>query len=150
MRVRDLLDESVVKVGLESVNKRECIEELIDLLARSGRISDRAAALNAVLKREATGSTGIGKGCAVPHGKHSSVAGIRMALGTSSKGVDFDSLDGAPVHMVFLILAGAGEPGPHIRALAEVARMMSIPGFYRRVVAAPSAGAVLDLFDAEE
>ena len=73
-----------------------------------------------------------------------------MALGTSSKGVDFDSLDGAPVHMVFLILAGAGEPGPHIRALAEVARMMSIPGFYRRVVAAPSAGAVLDLFDAEE
>ncbi|MDD5706976.1 MAG: PTS sugar transporter subunit IIA [Kiritimatiellae bacterium] len=150
MRLRDLLDESVVKVGLESTDKEECLAELVDLLVRTGRVPDRAAALAAVHQREAWGTTGIGKGCAVPHGKHVSIAGLQVALGTSPVGLDFDALDGAPVHMVFMILANANEPGPHIRALAETVRLLKAPGFYHRVVAAPSAKAILEILDAEE
>lgn len=150
MRVREMLDESVIKVELESGDKNKCFEEMIDLLVRANRISDRAAALAAVRQRESAGSTGIGKGCAVPHGKHASIKGVTMALGTSSKGIEFDSVDGAPVHAVFLILAGVKEPGPHVRALAEVARLMSTPNFYKRLVEAPSARAVLDVFYAEK
>ncbi len=150
MRLRDLLDESVVKVGLESVDKEECFAELIDLLARAGRIPDREAALEAVRRREAAGSTGIGQGCAVPHGKHPSIPGLRVALGVSPQGLEFDAVDNAPVHIVFLILASVNEPGPHIQALAEVVRLVRIPGFCRRLIEAPSAKAVLDIIDAEE
>ncbi|MDD5707079.1 MAG: PTS sugar transporter subunit IIA [Kiritimatiellae bacterium] len=150
MRLRDLLDESVVKVNLESVDKEECFEEMIDLLVRAGRVTDRAAALAAVRERETAGSTGIGNGCAVPHGKHSSIPSLRVALGTSPRGIDYDAVDGAPVRMVFMILASGNEPGPHIQALAEVVRLLKTPGFCRRVVEAKSAKDVLDVLDAEE
>ncbi len=150
MRVREMLDESVIKVEMESGDKNKCFEEMIDLLVRANRISDPAAALAAVRQRESAGTTGIGKGCAVPHGKHASIKGVTMALGTSSKGIEFDSVDGAPVHAVFLILAGVKEPGPHVRALAEVARLMSTPDVYRRLVEAPSARAVLDVLYSEK
>jgi mannitol/fructose-specific phosphotransferase system IIA component (Ntr-type) len=150
MRLRDVLDESLVKVGMESVDKEECFAELVDVLVRAGRISDRDAALGAVCQREADGTTGIGEGCAVPHGKHASITGLRVAVGTSARGIDFDAVDGAPVHIVFLVLASVNEPGPHIQALAEVVRLLKTPGFYRRVVDAKSAKAVLDALDAEE
>jgi mannitol/fructose-specific phosphotransferase system IIA component (Ntr-type) len=150
MRLRDLLDEPVVKVGLESVDKEECIEELVDVLVRAGRVTDRVAVLAAVRKREAAGTTGIGEGWAVPHGKHPSIRGLRVALGTSSRGIDFDSMDGGAVHLVFLILASTDDPGPHVQALAEVVRLIRAPGVFGRLVGAPSAKAVLDILDAAE
>ena len=150
MRLRDLLDESVVKVGLKSLEKEECFEEMIDLLVRGGRLSDRAGALAAVRQRELQGTTGIGQGVAIPHGKHASVPALTAALGTSARGIDFDSIDGEKVHLVFLLLARNDDPGPHVRALAEIARLIQTPGFYRRLTAARSAREVLDILDAEE
>ena len=144
MRLRDLLDESVVKVGLESVDKEECFEELVDLLVRSGRLSSRDAALAAVSARESTATTGIGKGCAIPHGKDPSIRTLTVAIGTSETGVEFDAVDGGLVHLVVLILANANEPGPHVRALAEVVRLLRLPGFYNTLVSARSARALLD------
>jgi len=150
MRLRDLLDESVVRVGLESRDKEECFEELIDLLVRAGRLSDRAGALEAVLQREQQGTTGIGDGIAIPHGKHASVPTLTVAVGTSPDGIEFDSMDGKPVHAVFMLLARINDPGPHIRALAEIARLVQTPGLYRRLVEADSAREILDILDAEE
>jgi mannitol/fructose-specific phosphotransferase system IIA component (Ntr-type) len=150
MRLRDLLDESVVKMDMASVDKEECFEELVDVLVRAGRIADREAALAAIKQRESAGTTGIGNGCAVPHGKHASIDSLCMALGISATGIEFDAVDDAPVHAVFLILARANEPGPHVQALAEVSRLLKTPGFYRRMIAATSVRAVLDLLDAEE
>lgn len=144
MRLRDLLDESVVKVGLESVDKEECFEELVDLLVRSGRLSSRDAALAAVSARESTATTGIGKGCAIPHGKDPSIRTLTVAIGTSETGVEFDAVDGGLVHLVVLILANANEPGPHVRALSEVVRLLRLPGFYNTLVSARSARALLD------
>jgi mannitol/fructose-specific phosphotransferase system IIA component (Ntr-type) len=150
MRLRDLLDESVVKVGLESVDKEECFEEMIDILVRAGRVPDRAGALQAVRAREAQGTTGIGQSVAIPHGKHASIPTLTAALGTSSRGIEFDSIDGAPVRAVFLLLARMDDPGPHVRALAEIARLVQTPGLYRRLIEAKSAKEVLDILDAEE
>jgi mannitol/fructose-specific phosphotransferase system IIA component (Ntr-type) len=150
MRLRDLLDESVVNVGLQSLEKEECFEEMIDLLVRGGRLSDRAGALAAVRQRELQGTTGIGQGVAIPHGKHASVPALTAGLGTSARGIDFDSIDGEKVHLVFLLLARNDDPGPHVRALAEIARLIQTPGFYRRLTAARSAREVLDILDAEE
>ena len=85
MRLRDLIDESVVKVGLESLDKEEVFEEMIDLLVRAGRLKDRAGALEAVRLRESQGTTGIGQGVAIPHGKHESIPSLTAAKGTSGK-----------------------------------------------------------------
>jgi mannitol/fructose-specific phosphotransferase system IIA component (Ntr-type) len=150
MRLRDLLDESVVKVGLESREKEECFEEMIDLLARAGRISDRAGALEAVLQREQQGTTGIGDGIAIPHGKHASIPTLTVAVGTRVDGIEFDAVDTKPVHAVFMLLARINDPGPHIRALAEIARLVQTPGLYRRLVEAGSAREILNVLDAEE
>lgn len=150
MRLRDLIEESVVKVGLESLEKEECFEEMIDLLVRADRVSDRAGALEAIRQREAQGTTGIGQGVAIPHGKHPSISSLTVALGVSAGGIEFDSIDGDPVHVVFLLLAPVDDPGPHVRALAEIARLVQTPGFYRKLVEAKSAAEALDVLDAEE
>ena len=150
MRLRDLIDESVVKVGMESLDKEEVFEEMIDLLVRAGRIKDRAGALEAVRFRESQGTTGIGQGVAIPHGKHGSIPSLTAAMGTSADGVEFDSIDGEPVHVVFLLLAPTDDPGPHVRALAEIARLVQTPGFYRKLTEAQAVAEALDILDAEE
>jgi len=150
MRLRDLLDEQVVKIPLESVDKEECFEELVDVLVRGGRIPDRAAALQAVHERESQGTTGIGQGVAIPHGKHATVPRLTAALGISREGIEFDSIDDQDVHIVFLLLARTDDPGPHVRALAEIARLIQTPGFYRKLSEAGSTKEVLELLDAEE
>ena len=150
MRLRDLLDESVVKVGLTSADKEECFEEMIDLLIRAGRLTDRSGALQAVRQRESQGTTGIGQGVGIPHGKHASVPTLTAAMGLSKRGIEFDSIDSEPVHLVFMLLARVDDPGPHVRALAEIARLVQTPGFYRKLNEAASAKEVLDVLDAEE
>jgi len=150
MRIRDLLDESVVKVGLESIDKEECFEEMIDLLVRAGRITDRRGALEAIVRREDQYTTGIGKGIAVPHGKHPSIVGLAAVLGVSRAGIDFDAADNAPVHLVFMLLAKNNDPGPHIQALAEISRLLLVPGFYRQVTEAQTAQEILEIINAEE
>ena len=150
MRLRDLLDETAVKIGLESVDKEECFEEMIDILVRAGRISDRADALKAIRDREAQATTGIGKGVAIPHGKLSSITTLTAALGISRDGIEFDSADGEPVHLVVLLLADVNQPGPHLLALAEISRLVEIPGFYRKSVEANTLAELLDIIDAEE
>ena len=150
MRLRDLLDESVVKIGLKSRDKEQCFEEMVDLLVAAGRIKDRAGALAAVRQREAQGTTGIGQAVGIPHGKHPAIPTLIAALGISEKGIDVESIDGERDKVVFMLLARVDDPGPHVRALAEIARLVQTPGFYRRLAVARSAKEVLDVLDAEE
>lgn len=150
MRLRDLLDNETVKCDLESVDKEECFEELIDLLVRAGRITDRAGALKAIHDRETQGTTGIGRGVAVPHAKHGSIPKLVASCGVSREGIEFDSFDGESVHLVILLLANTDQAGPHVQALAEVARVVKIPGFYRRATQANNTKEFLDLLDVEE
>jgi mannitol/fructose-specific phosphotransferase system IIA component (Ntr-type) len=150
MRLRDLLDESVVKVGLQSRDKDQCFEEMIDILVSAGKVADRTGALAAIRAREAQGTTGIGQCVAIPHGKHASIPSLTAALGISSKGIEFESIDGEKVRVVFMLLARMDDPGPHVRALAEIARLVQMPGFYRKLIEARSASDVLTILDSEE
>jgi mannitol/fructose-specific phosphotransferase system IIA component (Ntr-type) len=134
MKLLELLSPSQIKIGLEAEDKEESFEELIDLLVRSGKITDRDAALDAIYAREEMRSTGIGKGVAIPHGKTESIRAICAAAGTSGKGIEFESIDGKPVHLVFLVLAEINNPGPHLQTLSEIATCLTVPGGYDRLI----------------
>lgn len=150
MRLADILGEDVIKVGLESEEKGEAFAELIDLLVRSHKISDRNSSLNAIESREAMGTTGIGRGIGIPHGKDPSIKQITAALGISRNGIEYDAMDDQPVHVVFLVLAQANNPGPHVQCLAEIARLLQLPGFYKRLLDARTAKEALEIIRNEE
>ncbi len=144
MQLLQTLDENVIKVPLESETKEEVFEEMIEILAHTGRITDRSAALAAITERESKQTTGIGRGLAVPHAKMEGLEKMVGAVGISPEGIDYDSEDGEPVHVVFLLLARAGHPGPHVAALAEIARIFSKPTLRQKPFAAKDAADVME------
>jgi fructose-specific phosphotransferase system IIA component len=150
VKLSEILSENVIKVDLESEDKEEAFAELIELLVRAGRIDDRAAALTAIEKREELGTTGIGKGVAIPHGKDACVSRLVAALGISKEGIEYEAIDHEPVHVVFLVLAELDNPGPHVQCLAEIARLLQVPGFYRRLLATTTPKETLDAIRSEE
>src|SRR5262245_2377375 len=104
MKVLEFLDVSAISLDLKSTTKREAIEELCSLLQVTNRIKDATVVTAALMEREKLGSTGIGQGVAIPHGKSTDVTQLVGALGISRKGVEFESLDGEPVHVIFLLV----------------------------------------------
>ncbi len=149
MALIDLITEEVVKVPLTSQSKPEIIKELIRLLHETGHIEQFEAAYDAVLNREAQGSTGLENGIAVPHAKTNAVKSLTIAIGISPAGVDFEALDGNPSHLFFLMLAPPDQPGPHIEALAEIARLTRSKAFCSMVTAATSTREVVEIFREE-
>jgi len=136
MKLLEILSPDAIKVGMEATDKEEVFEELIDLLIRGGKVADRERALKAIYAREELRSTGIGRGVAIPHGKDESIKQITAAAGTSRAGIEFDSIDGKPVHLVFLVLAEANNPGPHLQTLSEIAACLNCSGVYEKLVGA--------------
>ena len=145
MALLDVLGEQWVRVGVAGEDKEEVLEELVDALVRANQVTDREAALAALLERERLGTTGIGGGVAIPHGKHESVTTLTAALGTSPNGIEWEAADGEPVYLVFLVLAEANNPGPHVQLLADIARLLKTPGLRQRLVAADSPDGVMRL-----
>jgi len=150
VRLADLLSEDVIKVDLESEDKEEAFAELVELLVRAGSVPDRQAALDALISREQKGTTGIGKGVAIPHGKADGISKLTAALGISKQGIEYDAVDDEPVHVIFLVLAKPDNPGPHVQCLAEIARLLQLRGFYDRLAKASSPREALDMIRAEE
>ncbi len=146
MAIADMLRIEIIKAPLESTEKNDIIRELLSLLHNDGLISDADAAFAAVRKREDMGSTGLGEGIAVPHAKTNLVSKLTLALGVSPDGVDFESLDGQPTKVFFLLLAPPDQPGPHVEALTEVAKISQSSSFMRLLCAARTPQEVLDLF----
>lgn len=141
-RLTDLLTVKRVKVGLEATSKEGVIGELIGLLSANGDLTDAAAAQRAVMEREHTRTTGIGHGLAIPHGKCDAVGQLVMAIGITSRPVDFQSIDGQPVNLVVLLISPMDQTGPHIQALARISRLMSIDQFRRELLNAKDAAGV--------
>jgi len=146
MAIVDMLTPEVIKVPLVSRNKDEVLKELVEILAKAGKISNLERALDAIKKREDMGSTGLEEGIAVPHAKTDTVDKLTMAIGISPDGVEFDALDGKPSHIFFLMLAPPDQSGPHIQALAEIARMARSKAFINALKNAKSSEEVLNLF----
>ena len=150
MNLAKLLTVERMAVPLAATEKTGVITELIDLLAASDALVDRDAALDAVLKREAERTTGIGYGLALPHGKSTGCRSLVMAAGKPAVPVDFQSLDGRPVTFVVLLVSPPDQTGPHIQALAKISRLMNIEEFRSAVAQADSAEALYQAIAAHD
>ena len=127
MTIMQFLDERAVTIDLKAHDSKEdVIRELVELLVNAGSIKpkDVTRLIQILLKRESLGSTGIGQGVAIPHGKSDCVSRLVAAFGVSRTGVNFDSLDGEPVSLFFLLVAPEDSAGPHLKALARISRLL--------------------------
>lgn len=114
---------------------------MVDLLAATDPAEGRNDILRAVREREAVLSTGIGNGVAIPHGKSTVVPELRMAAGTAPQPIEFDALDGQPVHLLFMLVGPETAAGPHIKALSRISRLVRKDDIRQRLIAADSAEA---------
>jgi mannitol/fructose-specific phosphotransferase system IIA component (Ntr-type) len=122
----------------------------VDLLDANGLLLDRDAALDAVLTRERTRSTGTGAGIAIPHGKCNAVKELVMAIGIAHEPIEFESVDGKPVTILILLVSPANQTGPHIQALASISRLMLNEEFKQKLEQAASADEVYELLNNTE
>ncbi|MEX0794256.1 MAG: PTS sugar transporter subunit IIA [Pirellulaceae bacterium] len=126
MKFADFIGANAIKPELESSDKESVIRELTSGLVAAGSIAEEnvESIIKAIMKREELGSTGIGRGIAVPHTKHPSVDKLVGTVGVSREGVEFASLDGEPVHLFFLLVSPPDRPGDHLRALENISRQL--------------------------
>jgi len=120
MNLKTVLTPDTIDLHLKGSSKEEIINELLDILVRTGKIQDRAAALSAVMDREEKMSTGMKHGIAIPHGKCASTQDLVACIGISEKPVEFDSLDHEPCRIFIMTLSPVEKTGPHLQFLAEV------------------------------
>ena len=129
----DFLPQTAIQVELKSQTKKEVLKELVQVLSSAHSVKNSPDILEALLEREELGSTGIGQGIAIPHGKSDSVGGVVAALGISKRGIDFDSLDGEPVHTFFMLIAPSNSAGVHLKILAKISRLLK-DKFFRQAL----------------
>ena len=139
MYIDDLLKEEFVRSNLKSRTKREVLVELCDLFPQAKADVDCTTMVEVLLEREKLGSTGIGDGIAIPHGKLAGLSRLMISFGRSAHGVDYDSLDGKPVYLFFLLMAPENSAGQHLKALAKISRMLKDKTFRKSLIEAPSA-----------
>jgi PTS system nitrogen regulatory IIA component len=135
--IRDLLQDNLIIEEIEAVDKRGVLREFARLLKSMNRVDDDEELLRALLERESLGSTGIGDGVAIPHGKLHTGSEMTVAFGRSSKGVDFQSMDSKPVFLFFLLVTPEDQPGDHLKALARISRILKNPVLRESLRTAP-------------
>ncbi|UCD54827.1 MAG: PTS sugar transporter subunit IIA [Candidatus Omnitrophota bacterium] len=126
MKITDFINRRAATINLKSNDKEGVIKELVDLLIRTREVkpADKDSLVKILIDRELLGSTGIGQGIGIPHGKSPKIRKLIGAIGISKEGVNFDSLDGEPAHIFFLLLAPQESAGPHLKALARISRLL--------------------------
>ncbi len=149
MKLSDLVVREAILTDLKATTKEAAIRSMVESLSSSGNIkgADQEGIIAAILKREELGSTGIGKGVAVPHTKHLSVDKLVATIALSKEGVEFASLDGEDVHILFLLVSPPDRPGDHLRALENISRHLRNDNFCNFLRQAQSAQAVIELLE---
>lgn len=150
MKIRDLLSVESIRLNVSPTTKSDAINMLVDLMEKSGKLTDKKQYLEDVLKREASGTTGLGDGIATPHAKSAGVKNAGLAAMTVPEGMDFESMDGLPSRLFFLIAAPDGSNDTHLELLSKLATMLMDPDFVNALVKAPSIEEFLNLIDAKE
>jgi PTS system nitrogen regulatory IIA component len=145
MKILDLLASERIMPDLQASNKRGALEELAKTLTNGPDGLSLQTVMDVLLERERLGSTGIGDNVAIPHGKLPQLSELKLSFGRSLKGVDFDSMDGKPSHLFFLLLAPAGSAGLHLKALAKISRMLMSQPFRDNLMKAPGAAEIFRL-----
>jgi len=150
MILTQILQPDCIKVPVENRDKEAVITELVDLLDANGLLLDRDEALEAVLTRERTQSTGTGAGIAIPHGKCNAVKELVIAIGIAHEPIEFNSIDGKPVTILILLVSPADQTGPHIKALATISRLMLNEEFRQQLEKVTSSDEVYELLNNQE
>jgi len=147
MRMTDFVVREAIVPELTATTKEGVIREMVNSLGSAGqlKVAETEDIVRAVLKRELLGSTGIGRGVAIPHTKHNSVERLLGTVALSRPGVSFESLDGEPVHVFVLLISPQDRPGDHLRALENVSRSLRDDGFVRSLRQATTREAIWDL-----
>jgi len=152
MKIMDFLNKKAITTDLKAGDKKGSIKELVELFTRSGEVKpkDKESLVKILLDRERLGSTGIGQGVGIPHGKSSNVKKLIGAVGISKPGVEFDSLDGEPAHIFFLLIAPQESAGPHLKALARISRLLKDKYFRDMLKNAPNAKELIRIISRED
>jgi PTS system nitrogen regulatory IIA component len=124
MKITDIFRKEFIIEDLKAKNKRDVLAELSVIFMQGHETFNHDAIVNVLLEREKLGSTGIGDGIAIPHGKHNDMKQLIVSFGRSKEGVDFDAMDGKPVHLFFLLMAPENTTGQHLKVLAKISRML--------------------------
>lgn len=139
MKITDLLKIETIIEELSAGTKRDVLIELAKVIPATDLSHDFDYVINVLLEREKLGTTGIGDGIAIPHGKVSGLNDLIMSFGRSRSGIDFNAMDGKPVHLFFLLLAPENSAGQHLKALAKISRMLKDVSFRQRLLQAASS-----------
>lgn len=152
IRISEFLDKNSISLDLKATTKKEVIEELVDLLVQANRIpnSSKEEVKRALMEREELGTTGIGKGVAIPHARTRTISRIVAAFGRSKNGVDFEAVDGNPVNLFFLIVSPEDAAGHHTNALARISRLLRDEFFRKALMNATSPEEVMEIIKGEE
>jgi len=152
MQIMDFLSKKAIVTDIKATRKEDVIRELVDALSTAGDIEKRHRnkLVDALIAREALGSTAIGQGIAIPHAKSDAVEKLVAAFGISRKGVDFDSLDGEQAFLFFLLLAPQDSAGPHLKALARISRLLKDKYFRDTLRACTDDKAVIRIISQED
>ncbi len=134
MNLSDALRETCVIADLKGRTKEEVLTELVRSLKETGLIDSVEEGVRVILEREKLGSTGIGEGVAIPHGKMKKLQNVLCAFGRSVKGVDFGAVDGQPVHIFFLLLAPEESTGLHLKMLSRISRIVRDAPFRKKLI----------------
>lgn len=136
MKISEILNKDLLIPNLQSKNKKGVLEELASVLVGQKKLPDLDRVVEVLLDREKLGSTGIGDGIAIPHGKIKDLGGVVASFGRSREGVDFESIDQKPTHLFFLLVAPENSAGVHLKALARISRLLKDPNFRKRLMEA--------------
>ena len=149
MKFSDFIAPKAIQAVLTSTSKETVVGELVDALVASGNVktSDREDIIRAIMKREELGSTGIGRGIAVPHTKHAGVDRLVGTVGVSPDGIEFDSLDGQNAQLFFLLVSPPDRPGDHLRALENISRQLRDDTFCRFLKQSKTKEDILQLLE---
>lgn len=147
MKITQLLTKKTILLSIEGNQKETTIDQLVNILYRAGKISSKSEYKAAILKREEQSTTGIGEGIAIPHAKVAAVKEAAIAFGKSVTGVDYESLDGQPAHLFFMIAAPEGANNTHLEALARLSGMLMNEEVRKELLNATTADEVLSIID---
>jgi PTS system fructose-specific IIA component/PTS system nitrogen regulatory IIA component len=149
MKFADFMSNGAILPDIAADDKPGVIREMVEALQRSGSIAAEhvEGIISAIMKREELGSTGIGRGVAVPHTKHPSVAHLVGTVGVSRDGVDFNSLDGEKVQLIFLLVSPPDRPGDHLRALENISRQLRDDTFCRFLKQSKTSEDIMQLLE---
>jgi fructose-specific phosphotransferase system IIA component len=146
MRISDYLQKECCIVDLKSTTKQGVIAEIVDQLCSQDKVLDRQLLIRDILKREELGSTGIGHKVAIPHSPTEGVEGFAIGFGKSRSGIDFNSIDGDKVNLVFLMGTNPKELNLYLRLLAKLSKLLNEENFRTELMLAASGDEVVDIF----